>query len=179
MQELVATREGDWTTLGLFNHSLQLPSGCYLSTFVLQNKVLKVVLLKFTGCLRANRTLCCQHTRSGGSSETSYQCKTATWCNKWDIVAGDHPAGCHPNHVDCSQLLCCHLLGEPLFTQQVDFACNQHLISSKQGVRDQEGIGTIKVVQSITEWVRSHVVLYSLKSYWNGGIVEDVGALRD
>jgi len=103
-------------------------------------------------------------------------------------VAGDHPAGHHPNHVDCSQLLHCHLLGKPRFTQQVTFAWNQHLISSKQGVRHQEETGTIKVVQSITgsqyNWHmvsqnRTHVVLWSLKFHRNGGILEDVGALGD
>lgn len=64
--ELVGTGRGDKTTVGLCLITLHSShQSSYLSTFGLQNKVLKVVLLKFTDCLRANRTLCCQHTPRG------------------------------------------------------------------------------------------------------------------
>lgn len=156
----------------LFNHSLQFPSVHYLSSFVLQTKVLKAVLPKFTdssepiGLYVANTPL-------GGLSDIAYQCKTAAWYNGWGSVPGNYPAGRHPSHVHYSV----YTAGR--------FASNQHLVSSRWGVRDQEGTGTVEEVQQYITgclgmwWARSHVVLRSLRSYWNEEILEDVGALED
>lgn len=97
---LVSTKRGRQDHCGLCLITLQVPSGWYLSTFVLKNKVLKVAFLKFTLFQSQWDLMLLTHPK--GRSETAYQNNPAAWCNEWGSMAGAHPASCHPKHVDCS-----------------------------------------------------------------------------